>query len=309
MTKLWVEKYRPKTLNDYVFRDEKQKNQFQQWISQKSIPHLMMTGPAGTGKSSAYSVLLNELDVHPADIKIINASVNNGVDFIRGAVENFCSSMPFGDFKYMVMDEFDHASPNAQAALRHTMEKYSDTCRFILTANYPNKIIPALHSRCQGYHVDRMDRNEYTARLATILIEEGVGVDIDVLDTYVDTCYPDLRKAINLCQQNSIGGELTPLSEGESGQEDYRIEMVAYFKERQFKKGRELICKQINDPEEYEEMFTFMYQNTSFWADTDEKENEVIVTIRNGLVKHLTCADPEINLAATLCELEIIANG
>lgn len=308
MTKLWVEKYRPKTIEDYVFRDEKQRAQFEQWIKNKSIPHLMLTGPAGTGKSSAYSVLLNELGAHPADIKIVNASVNNGVDFIREVVENFCSTMPFGDFKYMVMDEFDHASPNAQAALRHTMEKYSDTCRFILTANYPNRIIPALHSRCQGYHIDRMDKNEFTTRLATILLQEEVEIDLDTLDSYVVATYPDLRKAINLCQQNSLSGVLLALSDGEASESDYRLEMVAYFKERMFKQARELICKQIS-PEEYDDIFTFMYQNLSFWADTDYKENEAIIAIRNGLVKHLSCGDPEINLAATLCELEIIANG
>ena len=202
MKELWTERYRPNTVDGYVFRDEAQKEQVQEWISSGAIPHLLFSGVQGAGKTTLAKLLLNELDAHEFDIKMINASSNNGVDYIRDSVENFATVMPYGDFKYIILDEADYLSPNAQAALRGTMEKYSNSMRFILTCNYPNKIIPAIHSRCQGFHIQNLDKNEYTARMAEILLTEEVEFDLEVLDTFVKTTYPDMRKCINLCQQN-----------------------------------------------------------------------------------------------------------
>ena len=110
--------------------------------------------------------------------------------------------IPFGEFKVVLLDEADYLSPNAQAALRGVMEEYHTTARFILTCNYPNRIIPALHSRCQGFHIAKIDQTEFTARVAEILIGEGVTPNIDILDTYVKATYPDLRKCINTVQMN-----------------------------------------------------------------------------------------------------------
>lgn len=306
MKKLWVESYRPSKISEYVFRDDKQKKQVQSWINSKAIPHLLFSGSAGTGKTTLAKVLFTELNVEPGDILEMNASTNNSVDDVRDKINNWCSTMPWGEFKYVLLDEADYLSPNAQAALRGVMEKYSNTARFILTCNYPNKIIPAIHSRCQGFHIEKLDKNEFTARVAQILISENINLEIDTLDTYVNATYPDMRKCIGLCQQNSQEGTLLAPQAGDStGDSDYKLEMVALFKEGKFKEARTLICTQAS-PEEYNDIYRFMYQNLHFWGDTDDQQNEALIIIRNGLAKHSLIADVEINLSATFVELSMI---
>ena len=208
MRDLWVEKYRPDNIGDYVFRDANQQGQVTGWIKDGALPHLLFSGAPGTGKTTLAKVLLKELDVDNMDILEINASNENSVDTIRSKITNFSSTMPFGDMKYVLLDEADYITPNGQAALRGVMETYHTSCRFILTCNYPQRIIPALHSRCQGFHINKLDINEFTARIATICIAENVDCDLDTLDTYVQATYPDLRKAINLTQQNVVDGHL-----------------------------------------------------------------------------------------------------
>lgn len=310
MTKaLWVEKWRPKNISDYVFKDPQQKEQMQKWIAAGALPHLLFSGAAGTGKTTAALVLLNELGVDKGDIKIINGSSENGVDYIRDIVSNFASTMPFGEFKYILIDEADYISQNGQAALRNVMEKYSNTCRFILTCNFNNKILPAIHSRCQGFHITSLDKQEYTIRVANILISENIEFEIDLLDEYVNATYPDMRKTINTLQQNSTNGVLTNISNVSQNTDDFKLQAIALFKQRMFKEARELICKQIQI-EEYEDFYRFMYNNLEFWVDTDySKMQQAILVIRNGLVKHSAVADVEINLSATLVELEMIATG
>ena len=204
MKELWVEKYRPKTVDGYVFRDEHQKSQVKQWIKEGTIPHLLFSGNAGIGKTTLAKILFNELEINDLDILEINASRTNSVEDVRDKIVNFVQMIPFGAFKVVLLDEADYLSPNAQAALRGVMEEYHTTSRFILTCNYPNRIIPALHSRCQGFHIERIDQTEFTARVAQILIDEGITPDLDVLDTYVKATYPDLRKCINMVQMNSV---------------------------------------------------------------------------------------------------------
>ena len=172
MKELWTEKYRPNNTQDYVFRDENQKRQIEGWVSEGALPHLLFSGAPGTGKTTLAKVLLHELGVMDLDILEINASNENSVDTIRTKITNFSSSLPFGDYKYVLLDEADYITPNGQAALRGIMETYHTSCRFILTCNYPNRIIPALHSRCQGFHIEKLDVTEFTARIATIGISQ-----------------------------------------------------------------------------------------------------------------------------------------
>ena len=308
MRDLWVEKYRPNNVNDYVFRDEAQKVQVSSWIEEGALPHLLFSGAPGTGKTTLAKVLLHSLGVDGSDILEINASNENGIDVIRDKITNFVSTMPFGEFKYVLLDEADYISPNGQAALRGVTEMYYTTARFIFTCNYPQRIIPARHSRCQGFHIEKLDMTEFTSRVATICVQEGVEVDLETLDTYVNATYPDMRKCINLVQMNSTTGKLIMPDQSDTGQSDWQLQMVDLFKAKEFKKARELIVGQAR-PEEYEDIFRFMYRNLELWGDSEAQRMQAVVTIRDGLVKSVSCADPEINLSATLVELTQIAEA
>jgi DNA polymerase III delta prime subunit len=284
-----------------VFRDNHQKDQVQSWIKQKSIPHLLFSGNAGIGKTTLAKVLFNELDINDLDVLEINASRTNSVEDVRDKIVNFVQMIPFGDFKVVLLDEADYLSPNAQAALRGVMETYHTTARFILTCNYPNRIIPALHSRCQGFHIERVDVTEFTARVATILVEENVEFDLDTLDTFVKATYPDLRKCINTVQMNSLEGKLHTPEKGDTGEADYKIEMVELFKAGKITEARKLVCSQAR-PEEMEEVYRWLYDNISIFGEAD-KQDKAILIIKQGLVDHTLVIDPEINLAATLIRL------
>lgn len=299
---LWVEKYRPKALEEYVFRDAAQKRQVETWVKERSFPHLLLSGAAGIGKTTLAKVLIHEIGIEHFDVLEINASRDNNVDTVRDKIINFVQMIPFGPFKVVLLDEADYLTPNAQAILRGVMETYSNHSRFILTCNYPNRIIPALHSRCQGFHVERTDSTEFTARVATILVEEKVDFELDDLDSYVKITYPDLRKCINLVQQNVRDNKLYSPTKDESGANDYKIDMVNLFKAGKIQEARKLLCGRIQ-PEEIEGVYTWMYQNIELFGDTEEKKDSALLVIKQGLVDHTLIADPEINLAATLIKL------
>ncbi|MBM38667.1 MAG: hypothetical protein CMO97_06300 [Woeseia sp.] len=304
MKELWTEKYRPSSIDTYVFRDDKQKQQVSGWLGDGALPHLLFSGAPGTGKTTLAKVLLQELDIDPMDVLEINASNENNVDTIRNKITNFSSTMPFGDMKYVLLDEADYITPNGQAALRGVMEMYHTSCRFLLTCNYAQRIIPALHSRCQGFHIEKLDVNEFTARIATICIEEGVELDGETLDTYVQATYPDLRKSINLVQQNVVDGVLQKPQDGDSSTSDWMLSAIDMFKSGDYKGARTLICSQAR-PEEYDDVYKFMYRNLDLWGTTDLQQDQAVVIIRNGMAKSSLCADPEINLSATLIELQL----
>jgi len=308
MKELWTEKYRPRTAQDYVFRDDNQKEQVTGWIASGAMPHLLFSGNAGIGKTTLAKVLFNELEINDLDILEINASRTNSVDDIRNTIINFVQMIPFGDFKIVLLDEADYLSPNAQAALRGVMEEYHTTSRFILTCNYPNRVIPALHSRCQGFHIEKIDKTEFTARAAEILVGEGVEFELDTLDTYVKATYPDLRKCINTLQMNSADGSLQAPNTADVGEQDYRIEMVELFKAGQITQARKLLCSQAR-PEEMEDIYRWMYDNIEIFGDTEDQQDEATLIIKQGIVDHSFVAEAEINLSATLIKLARVKNG
>lgn len=307
MKELWVEKYRPRTVDDYVWIDQDQKHMVETWIDQKYIPHLLLAGTAGSGKTTLAKVLERELGVDPAEFLHINASRDNGVDFLRNKINNFCSTMSMGPFKVVLLDEADYITPPAQGILRGMLEQYHEGVRFILTCNYPNKIIPALHSRLQTITFKTLDETDFTRRLATILVTEGVELDADTLSLYVKACYPDLRKAINTVQMRSTSGRLEA-PKVEDTESDYKLAMVDLFRQGRIREARNLIIKQIS-LEEYEDMYRFMYRNLDLWGNDVDTQDSALLLIRKGLVNHSMAADPEINLSATFVELERLTRG
>ena len=212
--------------------------------------------------------------------------------------------IPFGEFNVVLLDEADYLSTNAQAALRGVMEEYHSTARFVLTCNYPNRIIPAIHSRCQGFHIAKVDQTEFTARVATILITEGITPELDTLDTYVKATYPDLRKCINTVQMNSTDGVLVKPNEGDSGVADWKLDMVELFKAGKIHEARKLLCGTVR-AEEMEEIYRWLYDNIELFG-TEAQQDKAVLIIKQWLVDHTLVVDPEINLAATLIKLGAI---
>ena len=302
MKELWTEKYRPDTLDGYVFKDQAQREQIESWVKTKAIPHLLFSGAPGVGKTTLAKILIQQLEVDEYDVLEINASRENSVETIRDKITNFVQTMPYGDFKVVLLDEADYITPNGQAALRGVMETYHSTARFILTCNYPNRIIPALHSRCQGFHIDRVDATEFTARVATVLVTEEIEFDLDTLDTYVKATYPDLRKCLNNCQMNSVDNKLRTPDSTDTSTADWKLNAVELFKAGRVVEARKLMCSQIR-PEEMEDVFRWLYDNLDLWGKDTETQDQAIIIIRNGYVNIPMVADQEINLSATLCEL------
>jgi replication factor C small subunit len=302
MKELWVEKYRPKTVDGYVFKDNHQRSQIESWIKEGTIPHLLFSGSAGVGKTTMAKILIEQMGIEGTDVLTANGSKEaRKIEWVDKLI-TFCQTMPFGKFKVVLIDEADYMNINSvQPALRNLMEDYSHSVRFILTCNYPNMIMPAIHSRCQRLHIEKTDLTEFTARVATILVEEDVEFDLDTLDTYVKATYPDLRKCINNVQMNSIDGKLHGADSTDTST-DYRIEMVDLFKKGKINEARKLLCSNAR-PEEMEEIYRWMYDNITLFGKDDNTQDSAILIIKQGLVDHTLIMDPEINLSATLVRL------
>ena len=303
MKELWVEKHRPQTLDGYVFVDDNQRQQVESWIRDQSIPNLLFSGSPGTGKTTLGKILLNELGVDEYDVLYVNGSKEGRkIEWVDKLI-SFCQTMPFGNFKVVFIDEADYLNhTSVQPAMRNLMEDYSHSVRFILTCNYPTKIIPPLHSRLQHVQILKTDHTEFTARAATVLVTENIDFDIDSLDSYVRATYPDLRKCLQLLQQNSQTGRLNTPTSADKSVGDWKLDCVELFKSGKIREARTLICQQ-STPEETEDIFRWMYDNLDLWTKDVERQDQAIIIIRNGMANMPMVADQEINLSATLCEL------
>lgn len=301
MRQLLVEKYRPKTLDDVVFSYPKVKSIFQSFISSGEIPNLLISGSPGVGKTTLVRILLSELKVNKSDTLIINASSSSGIDTIREKIHDFVRSMPMGKFRVVVLEESDGLSLPAQKALRTLAEDYSASVRFIFTCNYPNKIIPALHSRCQGVHIADLNHDMVLERILTILDQENIGIDSleDVL-SHINPYTPDMRKIINSIDQFTMLGTLHRLPEGGSGGSSALDEWERIMSGKPSYEALAPLVVHV-DGNNYNEFYRALYDN----VDNLDKDlqNRAILIIAEHLYKAGVVADQEINIKACIMRI------
>lgn len=306
---IWIEKYRPQTLDEYVFHDDTHQLSITKMVESHQIGHLLFSGIQGTGKTSLAQIIIRSLVeagvVEEYDVLTVNASDESKVETIRDKIKDFISTGAMGEYKIVHLEEAEYISPTGQGVLRRMMEEYIDNARFILTCNYEHKIITPLRSRCQHFRFTRPDINETTRLAAIILKTEKIKFTLDLLDKYVSVGYPDIRKIINLLQQNSIDGQLLPVSEGETS--EYKFELLDLISKDDWIGARELTCGSVA-AEEWEDVYTFLYNNLhkSPKFSTLSKWEEGILVIADRLHKHALFSDPEINAAAMYIDLSNI---
>ena len=272
---LWVEKYRPSKLDDYV-GNEHLKGKVAGYLETEDVPHLLFFGKAGTGKTTLAKLIVKSIE---CDYMIINASDENNVETVRNKVKNFASSMGFKKYKIIILDEFDYMTPNAQAILRNLMETFSAHCRFILTCNYIEKIIEPIQSRCQTFQIIPPTKKDVAMQMSKILKAEGVEFDIKDLVPIIDSCYPDIRKSINTCQLNSLKGKLH-VDIQNLLDNDYKMKVLEILKSKDDKRNKYMKVRQtILDAKttDFTELFTLLYDKVDEYAG--ENTSNVILVV------------------------------
>jgi DNA polymerase III delta prime subunit len=298
---LWVEKYRPDTLEGYV-GNEHILEKVKIYIENDDVPHLLLYGVAGTGKTTLAKIITNQID---CDVMYINASDENSVDAVRDKIRGFASSMGFRKWKVVILDESDYLTPNAQAALRNLMETFSKSTRFILTCNYVEKVIDPIQSRCQTFAIAPPSKKEVAKRLFDILNEEGVEFNKEDLAILVNSGYPDIRRVLNAAQRQVVKGELK-IDTTSTLQANYTDNVIKVLQKsgdikEQFTEIRQI----INDSKlkDFTPLYRSLYDEVDNYASG--KVGQTILNIADGQYKDAMVVDKEINVMAMILNILI----
>ena len=295
---LWVEKHRPKSLDTYI-GNEQLKDKVKHYLDSGDLPHLLLFGKAGTGKTTLAKLLVNNID---CDYLYINASDENNVDTVRSKVKNFASTMGFKDYKVIILDECDYITPNAQAALRNLMETFSKHCRFILTCNFVERIIDPIQSRCQSFQVIPPNKNDVAKHLHNILTQEGVGYEREDLGILVNSGYPDIRRVINGAQRQSIGGKLS-IDKQSIVENDYKMKLLEILKTQDKKNGFKNIRQLMADSKvtDFADLFRLLYDEVDSYGKGHVAD--CILIVGKYQLSDSQVVDKEINAMAMIIEI------
>ena len=295
---LWVEKYRPSSLENYIGNDHL-KSKVSVYLESGDIPHLLLFGRAGTGKTTLAKLLVNNIE---CDYLYINASDENSVDVVREKVKNFASTLGFKDMKVIILDECDYITPNAQAALRNLMETFSKNCRFILTCNYVERIIDPIQSRCQSFQIIPPDRKQVAQHLANILTNESVEYDIKDIVTIVNSGYPDIRRVINGSQRQVVNSKLV-IDENTITQNDYKTKVLDIIQTQDKKNAFQNIRQLLADSKvtDFSDLFRLMFDTVDDWGKGHIAE--CILILSKYQQSDAVVVDKEINVMAMFVEI------
>ena len=292
---LWVEKYRPTDLLTYI-GNEHLKSKVRIYLESEDVPHLLLYGVAGTGKTTLAKIITNNID---CDYLYINASDENNVDNVRTKIKNFASTIGFRELKVVILDEADFLTPNAQAALRNLMETFSKHCRFILTCNYVERIIDPIQSRCQPYKIVPPSRKEVALQLKSIFEIENINFKLDDLALIVNAGYPDIRRVINSAQRQVVDGELK-IDVSSVIQNNYKVQLLGMLSDgSKFNDIRKLIAD--NSVSDYAEIYRLLYDEVDVYSKG--KVAECILAIAEGEFNDVNVVDKEICFMSTLIKI------
>jgi len=302
MKKVWVEKYRPKSVSKIIMPDERMRKLFAQFVERGEIPNILMYGGPGTGKTSMSLALIRDLGVEKVDVMKVNCS-NEKIEAIRDKVLGFATTMAMGKFKVVRLEEFDYLGHDAQALLRALMEDVSNSCRFIATCNYINKVTPPLRSRFSGgeFQIAAPAKEDVIVLAAEILEAEGVTFDVDDLEKVVAASYPDVRKMINLLECSTIDGALS-LASG-AAVADWKLDLLPALEASDLKLARKITCESAT-AQELTEVFRFLFDNVHRVKKLKGYLDDAIVLIAQYQYQHAFVSDPEINIAALFIEID-----
>ena len=295
---LWVERYRPTKLENYI-GNEHLKSKVDVYLKSGDMPHLLLFGRAGTGKTTLAKMLVNSIE---CDYLYINASDENSVDTVRNKVRNFASTIGFKDMKIIILDECDYITPNAQIALRNLMETFSKHCRFILTCNFVERIIDPIQSRCQSFQIVPPSKKEVAVHLHNILTEEEVACKMDDVVSLVNAGYPDIRRVINSAQRQVVDGMLV-IDEQALMENDYKLTLIEILKNDNKKDAFKKIRKLLADSKvtDFSDGFRLLYDTLDDWASGHTAE--VILILAEGQRDDIVVVDKEINFMATMVKM------
>ena len=293
---LWVEKYRPSSLNTYI-GNEHLKNKVKLYLESEDVPHLLLYGKAGTGKTTLAKIITNKIE---CDCLYINASDENNVDNVRNKIKTFASSIGFKPLKVVILDEADFLTPNAQAALRNLMETFSKHCRFILTCNYVERIIDPIQSRCQSYKIVPPSKKEVAQHMVKILDTENCQYKLNDVALIVNAGYPDIRRVINSAQRQIVKGDLK-IDVLSVIQNDYKIQLLEMLSNgAKLSVIRQLIAD--NSITDYSELYRLLYDEVDNYSNG--KSEECILVIAEAQFQDTNVVDKEINFMSMLIRLQ-----